>query len=69
MSHSQKERRYRCKRCCRTFATTKDTALYRMRKPKWLVVAVVTLLAYGCLWLPIWRGRKPGWLLEAERAA
>jgi transposase-like protein len=46
--HSQKERRYRCKRCARTFTATKDTALYRMRKPKWLVVAVVTLLAYGC---------------------
>ncbi len=46
--HSQKERRYRCKRCCRTFSATKDTALYRMHKPKWLVVAVVTLLAYGC---------------------
>src|SRR5215207_3512463 len=46
--HSQKERRYRCKRWGRTFAETKDTALYRMHKPKWLVVAVVTLLAYGC---------------------
>src|SRR5215207_1761175 len=46
--HSQKERCYRCKRCGRTFTATKDTALYRMRKPKWLVVAVVTLLAYGC---------------------
>lgn len=46
--HSQKERRYRCKRCARTFTATKDTALYRMHKPKWLVVAVVTLLAYGC---------------------
>ena len=46
--HSQRERRYRCKRCGRTFAATKDTALYRMHKPKWVVVAVVTLLAYGC---------------------
>lgn len=46
--HSQKERRYRCKRCGRTFAETKDTALYRMHKPRWLVIAVVTLLAYGC---------------------
>jgi transposase-like protein len=46
--HSQKERRYRCKRCCRTFSATKDTALYRMHKPKWLVLTVVTLLAYGC---------------------
>lgn len=46
--HSQKERRYQCKRCRRTFTETKDTALYRAHKPEWLVVAVVTLLAYGC---------------------
>jgi transposase-like protein len=46
--HSQKERRYRCKRCGRTFTETKDTAFYRMHKPRWLVLAVVTLLAYGC---------------------
>jgi transposase-like protein len=45
--HSQKERRYRCKRCGRTFTQTKGSALYRIHKPKWLVVAVVTLLAYG----------------------
>lgn len=46
--HSQKERRYRCKRCGRTFCETKDTALYRTHKPRWLVLAVVTLLAHGC---------------------
>ena len=46
--HSQKERRYQCKRCRRTFSETTDTAFYRMHKPKWLVLAVVTLLAYGC---------------------
>ena len=46
--HIQKERRYRCKRCGRTFTETKDTAFYRMHKPRWLVLAVVTLLAYGC---------------------
>ena len=37
--HIQKERRYRCKRCGRTFTETKDTAFYRMHKPKWLVLA------------------------------
>jgi transposase-like protein len=42
--HSQKERRYQCKRCRRTFSETTDTAFYRMHKPKWLVLAVVTLL-------------------------
>ena len=46
--HSQKERRYQCKRCRRTFTETRDTPFYRMHKPKWLVVAVVTLLAHGC---------------------
>src|ERR671914_1567362 len=46
--HSQKERRYRCKRCRRTFTETKDTAFYRMHKTRRLVLAVVTLLAYGC---------------------
>jgi hypothetical protein len=46
--HSQKERRYQCKRCRRTFTERKDTALYRTHKPEWLVVAVVTLLSYGC---------------------
>ena len=48
MIHSQKERRYQCKRCGRTFTETKNTAFYRMHKPKWLVVAVLTLLSYGC---------------------
>jgi hypothetical protein len=46
--HSQKEQRYRCKRCAKTFSATKGTALYRTRKPHELVVTVVTLLAYGC---------------------
>jgi hypothetical protein len=46
--HSQKEQRYRCKRCSRTFSATRGTALYRMHKPKELVLTVVTLLAYGC---------------------
>jgi hypothetical protein len=46
--HSHKERRYRCKRCGRTFTETKDTAFYRMHKPRWLVLAVMTLLSYGC---------------------
>ena len=46
--HSQKERRYRCKRCGQTFCATKGTALYRVHKPHELVVTIVTLLAYGC---------------------
>jgi hypothetical protein len=46
--HSRRERRYRCKRCDRTFAATTGTALYRAHKPPALVVQVVTLLAHGC---------------------
>jgi len=46
--HSQKERRYRCKRCSKTFSETKGTPLYRVHKPHELVSIVVTLLAYGC---------------------
>jgi hypothetical protein len=46
--HSRKERRYKCKRCGRTFSATKGTALYRAHKPHELVVTIVTLLAYGC---------------------
>jgi transposase-like protein len=46
--HSQKERRYRCKRCRQTFSETKGTVLYRIHKPRWVVLTVVTLLAYGC---------------------
>ena len=46
--HSQREQRYRCKRCGRTFSATKDTPFYRLHHPHALVVIVVTLLAWGC---------------------
>ncbi len=46
--HGRKERRYRCKRCGKTFSATKGTALYRAHKPHELVPTVVALLAYGC---------------------
>jgi transposase-like protein len=46
--HSRVERRYRCKRCRRTFAETAGTALYRLRTARDEVMVVVTLLAYGC---------------------
>ncbi len=45
---SQRDQRYRCKRCGKTFSATTGTALYRLHKPHTLVVIVVTLLAYGC---------------------
>jgi len=46
--HSQRERRYKCDRCGRTFSATKGTAVYRAHKPVASVVRVVTLLAHGC---------------------
>ncbi len=46
--HSQREQRYRCNRCRKTFSATTGTALYRIHKPPILVVIVVTLLAHGC---------------------
>jgi hypothetical protein len=46
--HRQRERRYQCKRCDRTFAATRGTALYRAHRPHALVVRVVTLPAHGC---------------------
>lgn len=46
--HSQKERRYICRICGKTFAESKGTAFYRLRTATDIVVKVVTLLAYGC---------------------
>ena len=46
--HSQRERRYHCKRCGQTFSATKGTALYRAHLPHDRVVQMVTLLAHGC---------------------
>ena len=49
--HSQKEKRYKCKECKKTFAETKGTPYYRIHKLKQvidLVTVVVTLLAHGC---------------------
>src|SRR3954465_84837 len=46
--HGRKERRYRCTTCGRTFAATRDTPFYRLKKPADLVTLVVTLLCHGC---------------------
>jgi transposase-like protein len=45
---SQKERRYVCKRCGHSFAETKGTPLFDLKKPQTLFFLVVTLLAHGC---------------------
>ncbi len=46
--HSQRERRYRCKTCQKTFSETTGTPLYGLKKGRELFVMVVTLLAHGC---------------------
>lgn len=46
--HSQKDQRFRCRQCRKTFAATQGTAFYRLRTPAETVTLVVTLLAHGC---------------------
>jgi transposase-like protein len=46
--HSRKGQRYRCATCRRTFAATRDTPFYRLKKHVDLVTLVITLLCHGC---------------------
>ena len=46
--HGRKERRYRCTACGRTFAATRDSPSYRLKKPADPVTIVITLLCHGC---------------------
>src|SRR5258707_4792985 len=46
--HGKKRPRYRCKTCGKTFSAEAGTMFEGLRKPKTLIVIVVTLLAYGC---------------------
>src|SRR3954449_1398829 len=46
--HSRKERRYRCTTCDRTFAETRGTPPYRLKKTTDMVTIVLTLLCHGC---------------------
>ena len=46
--HSRAERRYRCTACGRTFAETRGTPFYRLKKATDLVTIVLTLLCHGC---------------------
>jgi transposase-like protein len=48
ISHGKKRARYRCKTCGKTFSVQAGTMFEGLRKPKALIVIVVTLLAYGC---------------------
>src|SRR5438067_13101002 len=44
----RKRQRYRCSRCKQTFSARRGTMLEGLRKPRELIVIVVSLLAYGC---------------------
>lgn len=46
--HSQRDRRYRCERCGKTFSATKGTTYYRLRTAVDTVTLVLTLLCHGC---------------------
>jgi transposase-like protein len=46
--HSRKEQRYRCSVCGRTFADTRDTPSYRLKKSVDLFTVVIALLGHGC---------------------
>lgn len=46
--HSQKEKRYRCVECHKTFSERCATAYYGIKKEEVLFTIVITLLAYGC---------------------
>jgi transposase-like protein/IS1 family transposase len=46
--HSKKEKRFRCRKCNKTFAATTGTVFYRRRYDEQTITCVVTLLAYGC---------------------
>src|SRR5262249_15491145 len=46
--HSQRDRRYCCQVCDKTFSARTGTAFYRLHRPAPQVVQVGTLLAYGC---------------------
>ena len=46
--HSQKEQRYRCKLCGKTFSAREGTVFFRARVACDVITLVLTLIAYGC---------------------
>src|SRR5260370_17597093 len=48
ISHGKARARYRCKTCGKTVSAQAGTMFEGLRKPKAVIVIVVTLLAYGC---------------------
>jgi len=48
VSHGKARARYRCKTCGKTFSAQAGTMFEGLRKPKVLIVIVVTRFSYGC---------------------
>jgi transposase-like protein len=46
--HSRVERRYKCHTCGKTFTETCGTPLYGLKRPLWMVMLVLALVAGGC---------------------
>src|SRR5258707_14303007 len=46
--HERARPRYRCKTCGKSFSASQGTLFEGLRKPRSLIVIVVTLLTYGC---------------------
>jgi transposase-like protein/IS1 family transposase len=46
--HSQKDKRFMCTECHKTFSATQGTAFYRLRTSAETVSLVMTLMAHGC---------------------
>ncbi len=46
--HGQKERRYRCRVCGKTFGARVGTIFHRRRTDEALITLVITLLSWGC---------------------
>src|SRR5579859_5533977 len=46
--HDRQRQRYRCTCCKQTFRARRGTMFEGLRKPRELIVIVVTLLSYGC---------------------
>jgi transposase-like protein len=47
-THSEKEKRYECQVCHKTFSATTGSIFYRLRTDPVTVMQVITLLAHGC---------------------
>ncbi len=46
--HSQKEQRYRCHVCHKTFSARTGTLFHRRRTDEALIIVVITLVSWGC---------------------